>query len=135
VEEQCGTDPRNPNALPSLEERQDPDEDGDLNCSDNDDDNDGLSDADEGSRGTDPNDPDSDGDGMDDGEEVAQGTDPLNPPIAAPPPAIEGCSNADSGSTRSFPATWFWWSVIALWALRRRATTSRAIAHNSTGAQ
>ncbi len=42
-------------------------------------DGDGLSDADEAARGTDPANPDSDGDGVNDGLEVANGTDPLNP--------------------------------------------------------
>ncbi len=42
-------------------------------------DGDGLSDAAEMARGTDPNDPDSDDDGLSDGDEVARGTDPLNP--------------------------------------------------------
>lgn len=41
-------------------------------------DGDGLSDADEAGRGTDPNNPDSDGDGLDDGVEVDIGTDPGN---------------------------------------------------------
>jgi len=42
-------------------------------------DGDGLSDDDENSRGTDPNDPDSDNDGLDDGEEVNEyGTNPLD---------------------------------------------------------
>jgi hypothetical protein len=42
-------------------------------------DGDGLSDADEAERGTDPNDADTDNDGVADGVEVGQGTDPLNP--------------------------------------------------------
>ncbi len=42
-----------------------------------DNDGDGLSNADEATRGTDPNDADSDDDGIDDGDEVAAGTDPL----------------------------------------------------------
>lgn len=41
-------------------------------------DGDGLSDADEAARGTDPNDPDSDNDGLNDGDEVAIGADPLD---------------------------------------------------------
>jgi len=40
---------------------------------------DGLSDADEAGRGTDPANPDSDADGVSDGQEVAAGTDPLDP--------------------------------------------------------
>lgn len=46
----------------------------DLDC-----DNDGLSNSDEGTRGTDPANPDSDGDGVIDGTEVTDGTDPLDP--------------------------------------------------------
>ncbi|GAA4083291.1 Stk1 family PASTA domain-containing Ser/Thr kinase [Nocardioides kongjuensis] len=42
-------------------------------------DGDGLPDADEAARGTDPTNPDTDGDGVSDGQEVANGTDPLNP--------------------------------------------------------
>jgi serine/threonine-protein kinase len=42
-------------------------------------DGDGLPDADEAARGTDPTNPDTDGDGVGDGQEVANGTDPLNP--------------------------------------------------------
>lgn len=41
-------------------------------------DGDGLSDADEATNGTDPNNPDSDGDGVQDGGEVNAGTDPLD---------------------------------------------------------
>jgi hypothetical protein len=46
---------------------------------DEDDDNDGLSDAQEASLGTNPLVADTDGDGFDDGVEVAAGTDPLDP--------------------------------------------------------
>lgn len=42
-------------------------------------DGDGLSDADEQARGTDPDNPDSDGDGVSDGDEVDRGIDPLDP--------------------------------------------------------
>ena len=42
-------------------------------------DGDGLSDEEEGERGTDPNDPDTDGDGVSDYDEVIWGIDPLNP--------------------------------------------------------
>ncbi|PKN54567.1 MAG: hypothetical protein CVU56_25950 [Deltaproteobacteria bacterium HGW-Deltaproteobacteria-14] len=49
-------------------------------CADPDDDNDGLSDVNEGIQGTDPRDPDSDDDGLLDGQEVNNyGTDPLTP--------------------------------------------------------
>ncbi|MFT4547763.1 MAG: hypothetical protein ACI9MB_001710, partial [Verrucomicrobiales bacterium] len=41
-------------------------------------DGDGLSDSEEATLGTDPNNPDTDGDGSDDGTEVFAGTDPLN---------------------------------------------------------
>ncbi|MFZ5443974.1 MAG: Ig-like domain-containing protein, partial [Myxococcota bacterium] len=41
-------------------------------------DGDGLTDDDELSRGTDPNNPDTDGDGLTDGQEVTAGTDPLD---------------------------------------------------------
>ena len=42
-------------------------------------DGDGLTDAEELARGTDPDDPDTDDDGLPDGDEVARGTDPLDP--------------------------------------------------------
>lgn len=42
-------------------------------------DGDGVSDADEETNGTDPDNPDSDGDGLSDGDELTLGTDPLNP--------------------------------------------------------
>ncbi len=42
-------------------------------------DGDGIYDADELKRGTDPNNPDSDGDGVTDGQELIDGTDPNNP--------------------------------------------------------
>ncbi len=46
------------------------DGDAQANCVDDDDDNDGLSDVDEASNGTDPLDPDTDNDGVSDGDEV-----------------------------------------------------------------
>jgi hypothetical protein len=56
----------------------DTDEDGQLDCLDEDDDDDGLLDTDEADLGTDPLNADSDDDGMDDGTEVEVGADPLN---------------------------------------------------------
>lgn len=57
----------------------DTDGDGIADCVNPDDDNDGLSDTDEATAGTDPANPDSDGDGLSDGEEVnTHGTDPLD---------------------------------------------------------
>ena len=54
--------------------------DGDPDCTDPDDDNDGLDDNSELTRGTNPKNPDSDGDGLTDGAEVnTHGTDPKNP--------------------------------------------------------
>ena len=52
--------------------------DGDAkpNITDEDDDNDGLTDTEEAQKGTDPFNPDSDGDGVKDGQEVKDGTDP-----------------------------------------------------------
>ena len=52
--------------------------DGDAkpNITDEDDDNDGLTDVEEDQKGTDPLNPDSDGDGVKDGQEVKDGTDP-----------------------------------------------------------
>ncbi len=56
------------------------DQDGRPDCADPDDDDDGLPDANEVTRGTDPKNPDTDGDGLLDGEEVNNyGTDPKNP--------------------------------------------------------
>jgi hypothetical protein len=55
----------------------DTDNDGTKNNCDTDDDNDGLSDTDEITKGTDPLKPDTDGDGLTDGTEATKGTDPL----------------------------------------------------------
>ncbi len=55
----------------------DSDGDGTVNSLDNDDDDDGLTDANEISRDTDPINSDTDGDGINDGDEVSNGTDPL----------------------------------------------------------
>ena len=54
----------------------DTDSDGIGDNADIDDDNDGLSDADEITTGTDPLKADTDGDGINDGDEIAQGRDP-----------------------------------------------------------
>lgn len=58
---------------------------------DPDSDDDGLSDGDEVRRGTDPLDPDTDGDGLSDGDEIELGTDPLTPD--------EGCAEVTSERT------------------------------------
>ena len=57
----------------------DSDGDGVADLCDLDDDDDGLTDAEEQTLGTDPLDADTDDDGVDDGVEVLAGTDPLNP--------------------------------------------------------
>lgn len=57
----------------------DTDNDGIKNNCDTDDDNDGLSDTEESTKGTDPLNPDTDGDGINDGTEIAKGSDPLTP--------------------------------------------------------
>jgi hypothetical protein len=49
-----------------------------FSCSDEDDDNDGVSDVDEADDGTDPRDTDSDDDGLSDGDEKALGSNPLS---------------------------------------------------------
>ncbi len=77
-------------------------------------DGDGLSDDQELSLGTDPNDTDSDGDGQDDGVEVSNGTSPTNPysflyehgdynvgDCAEPPTA-----SSPSGANNGYSATW-----------------------------
>ena len=58
--------------------RRDPGEGDPNNAADDDTDRDGLTDADEATRGTDPRDPDTDADGLPDGTEVTRGTDPLD---------------------------------------------------------
>ena len=60
-------------------EIQTPDGDGLDDRVDPDDDNDGLTDQEEFSKGTNPKLLDTDGDGVDDGDEVNQNTDPNNP--------------------------------------------------------
>ncbi len=57
-------------------------------------DNDGLSDADEQARGTDPNDADTDGDGIQDGREAGNGLDPLDAADGAADRDGDGLSNA-----------------------------------------
>lgn len=57
-----------------------------------DDDNDGLTNGEESTIGTDPNDPDTDGDGILDGAEVDNGSDPLDP---CDPNLTEACNPDD----------------------------------------
>ena len=64
------------------DEAEDTDSDGVGNNADLDDDNDGLTDADEATYGTDPLNPDTDGDGVSDADEVAAGTNPLVDEVA-----------------------------------------------------
>ena len=59
---------------------------------DTDTDEDGLTDLDEATLGTDPANPDTDGDTFTDGEEVDAGTDPLDP-LSFPPPGDNGNGN------------------------------------------
>ena len=66
----------------------DTDLDGIPNCVDDDSDNDGLTDLEEKSLGTDPFNWDTDGDGLSDGIEINEGTDPLNPDSQPPSGAI-----------------------------------------------
>jgi hypothetical protein len=61
-----------------------------------DNDNDGLTNSDENSRGTDPNNPDSDGDGVSDGQEVSDGTNPLDPGSSVPVLSTKFCSEWNS---------------------------------------
>ncbi|WP_418061221.1 Stk1 family PASTA domain-containing Ser/Thr kinase [Pimelobacter simplex] len=65
-------------------------------------DGDGLSDADEATRGTDPNNPDTDGDGISDGAEVQAGTDPLN---QLDPPPVPGGGGQSNGRVPALPPT------------------------------
>ncbi len=90
-EQTAGTDPNNPDTdgdgvqdgsddFPlDPTETTDTDGDGIGNNADPDDDNDGVSDTQEATDGTDPLDADSDDDGLNDGEEQTVGTDPNNP--------------------------------------------------------
>ena len=79
-EEACGSDPLDPQSVPS-----DNDEDGFCDDLDDDDDDDGLLDDEEASYGADPLNPDSDGDGHMDGDEVDGGYDPMDPDDFARP--------------------------------------------------
>ncbi len=76
---QTGADQDDDGLGDMLEGVDDPDGDGYPSFIDTDSDNDGLSDDEEASRGTNPTDADTDGDGVSDGEEVDAGTDPLVP--------------------------------------------------------
>jgi hypothetical protein len=96
--------------------------DGQTRCvaDDDDDDNDGLTDADEATRGTDPRRSDSDGDGVADGDEVAAGTDPTDPGSSTAPVTTPGCGCQAPGPA-SAAASWTWLALCLLgW---RRART------------
>ncbi len=71
----------------------DTDGDGTLDHIDTDDDDDGVSDIQEGQIGTNPLDPDSDDDGVDDGQELSDGTNPLDPGSLNPPLDAVQCSD------------------------------------------
>lgn len=62
-----------------------------------DEDDDGLSSAEEAALKTEPCDPDTDGDGVSDGDEVAAGTDPLSAPDTQEPIDTDGDSDEDTG--------------------------------------
>jgi len=69
-------------------------------CLDNrDQDNDGLTNAEEDNLGTDPTNPDSDGDGINDGDEVDNGSEPLD--SCNPDPTAGPCDQDDDGVTNS----------------------------------
>lgn len=61
-------------------------------------DNDGISDGDEVRGGTDPRNPDSDGDGISDGEELTNGTDPTTPDAGSEPIDPDAVDPADIDS-------------------------------------
>ncbi|MCB0556629.1 MAG: hypothetical protein KDD02_23995, partial [Phaeodactylibacter sp.] len=84
-------------------------------CLDNDSDNDGLSDDEEMTAGTDPNNPDTDGDGYTDGEEVTGIDDPATTPVATgtsdpldpcdPDATADACDQDGDGLTNGEEAT------------------------------
>jgi hypothetical protein len=85
---------------------------------DEDDDDDGLSDAEEALLGTNPQLADSDGDGFDDGLEVAAGTDPLDPHSFPTPPQVPALGSAWHGLLAAA-------LLAASWLGSRRATRLR----------
>ncbi len=68
-----------------------------------DNDNDGLTNGEEATLGTDPNNPDTDGDGINDGDEVANETDPLN--SCDPDNTRDECDADNDGLTNAEEAT------------------------------
>ena len=66
-------------------------------------DGDGLGDADEALRGTDPRQPDTDGDGLPDGFEVRHGLDPLDPRDGLTDPDGDGLTNVDEQEAGTDP--------------------------------
>ncbi|NQZ43772.1 MAG: gliding motility-associated C-terminal domain-containing protein [Flavobacteriaceae bacterium] len=90
IEEDLGTDPNNPDTdgdgildgqevTDGTDPLDDCDSIGGMALPDSDCDEDGLTTAEEGDLGTDPDNPDTDGDGLLDGDEVMDGSDPLDP--------------------------------------------------------
>lgn len=71
----------------------DTDGDGIFDHIDSDDDNDGLTDDNEATRGTNPLVADTDGDGVNDGQEIIDGTDPLDRGSVNPPLSATQCSD------------------------------------------
>ncbi len=66
-------------------------------------DGDGLGDADEAARGTDPRQPDTDGDGLRDGFEVRYGLDPLDPRDGLTDPDGDGLTNVEEQAAGTDP--------------------------------
>ena len=66
-------------------------------------DGDGLGDADEAARGTDPRQPDTDGDGLRDGFEVRYGLDPLDPRDGLTDPDGDGRTNLEEQAAGTDP--------------------------------